>query len=205
MLFNRVALCVAAVLVAAASPEPAPRRFMTPHFQLTASIPAGLFHCPNPVGWAGADQGISLYLEKPKACDADTPAASAEEAGRLPQIRFYYVSNGSPRTNADLHKVACSETLSSWPKPMTMLGEAAATCFENHGGTIALAVGTLYRQMVAPSRLDSQAWLILQTTALRYPYDLKIFEAILATITVCRSSDRPPQPPRPTCQSFTGR
>jgi hypothetical protein len=86
---------------------------------------------------------------------------------------------------------------------MTMLNVAATTCFEHHGDTIALAIGTLYRQAIAPADPpDSQAWLILQTTARRYPYDVKLFQTILKTIAVCRAEDRPPQPPRSTCPPF---
>jgi hypothetical protein len=210
-MIRRASLCAASLLLAAAAPERAPARFTTHDYQLTVNIPPGLFHCPSPPGWTGADHGISLYLARPSACDAETPAAAEAEAGQLPQIRFYYVSNGvdmggqqgaihPPQRNLELHQLACGEAHSAWPPPMTMLGVTATTCFEHRDDTISLAAGTLYRQtMTATTPPDSQAWLILQTSARRYPYDLKIFQAILKTIAVCRSKDRPPEPPRPAC------
>jgi hypothetical protein len=202
---------VASLLLAAASPERAPTRFTTHNYQLNVRIPPGLFHCRYPAAWVGSDHGISLYLEQPQGCDPGSPAASDEEARHLPQIRFFYSYNVAdmepygrpPRTNTELHQQACKESFSGWPAPMAMLGVAATTCFEHRGDTISLAAGTLYRQStVAAAPPDSQAWLILQTTARRYPYDFKLFQTILKTIAVCRAKDRPPQPPRPACPPF---
>jgi hypothetical protein len=128
MPLTRVALCLAAVLVGAASPDRAPSRFTTPNYQLTVRIPAGMFHCAYPANWVGSDHGINLYLEKPAACAANAPEAAAAEAGRLPQIRFFYAYNvadlapsGSdfhpPRTKAELHRQACDRYSADFPAP----------------------------------------------------------------------------------------
>ena len=206
MQVNRTVLCVAALLLAAAGPQRTPHRFTTPSYGLTVTIPPGLFHCPAPPGGAGLEHGISLYLTQPQACDPDGPAASPAEAARSPQIRLYVVANAAepgappPKTNGELHRVSCGETLANWPAAMSLLGMPGATCFEHRGEIITLAVGALYSQTVQRSAIpDDRVWLLLQTTALRYPYDLKIFQALLNAVALCRPPDRPAQPPRPSC------
>jgi hypothetical protein len=212
---NRRVLCAAALLLGAAGPERAPTRFTTHDFGLTAVIPPGLVHCPTPVGWAGGDHGITVYLTPPLVCDGGAPQAAADEAERLPQIRLYYVRNaaagsdggGPPRSNAALHRQACGETLSDWPVRMAMLGVPAATCFAHRGDVITLAVGTLYRQERAGSvdaLPDSIVWLVLQTNAARYVYDLGIFRTALLSVRQCRAPERAVVPARPGCPARVG-
>ena len=209
MRVNRVGVCAAALLLAAAGPERAPGRFTSRDFGVTAAIPPGLSHCPTPAGYAGGNHGVTVYLTPPRACDPGAPEAVAEEAARLPQIRLYFTyyvvetpGRAPPRTNAALHRQSCPETLSDWPGRMTMLDVPAATCFEHRGEMITLAVGTLYRQErigAFDGVPDSAAWLVLQTTPGRYSYDLRVFQAVLQGVRQCRPAGAAAFSGRPGC------
>jgi hypothetical protein len=198
-------------LVSAGPPDPAstPGTFTTDNYNLSARIPARLFHCPYPEGWVGSDHGISIYLVKPKACSPDGPAAADAEAARLPRIQLFYAYNNADsvtgpgdearpfRTNAELVANDCRPPASRLPGGLTLLGLPAAGCVHRHGTAVSVFTATVYSQDPgsAPDEPDSYLFVSLETTSRRYLGDLKTLRALVAGMRVCIGSDQPPCPP----------
>jgi hypothetical protein len=172
-------------------------RFASYQYGIAVRVPPGLYYCPIPEDWVGADHGRSLYLTPPTRCDSTAGYVLGPVGEQLPRIDLYYAYNvgegdypdGSrpPRTAAELAQRDCARPHRL--RDVTLLGQPALACEERHDAAIDIVVSTTYDLEPRAERdsPDAQLSITLVTTPARLASDRATFNSFVRNVYQCKA------------------
>jgi hypothetical protein len=170
-------------------------RFATYQYGIAVRVPAGLYYCPIPEDWVGADHGRSLYLIPPTRCDSTAGYVLGPVSEPLPRIDLYYSYNVAEaeypdgerpaRTAAELMRQDCARPRRL--RDVTLLGQPALACEKRHDAEIDVVVSTPYdlEPRAEGDSPDAQLSVTLVTTPARIASDRATFNAFVRNVYQC--------------------
>jgi hypothetical protein len=173
------------------APRPTPSRFTTFQYGITVSMPPGLYYCPIPGDWSGADHGRSFYLMPPTQCDVTAAYVLGPADDETPRLDLYYAYNvAGARTPAELARLDCAR-----PRPIagvTLLGRPAIGCEVTRGDWVDVSASTPYDLEPRTKGYGPDARLTVQLTTrrTRLASDRSVFAAFAAGVHQCAAEWR---------------
>jgi hypothetical protein len=191
----------------ATKPRPTPHLYVTGNHGVRIEVPGGLYYCPLPDSWVGADHGSNLFLTPPSDCDAEA----------APRVSVYYGLNVAewdhgdgqerpPRTDAELRQDECPRGGGKLTD-LRLLGRSVTGCTVQKGALVTISANVLYSLEhggIGSGEPDHILAVTLFTTSERLEADVVTFRRVLAGTSICTPEWAQTKVGRQACQEHSG-